>query len=1506
MKQGGAMWFLFRIETAVLLCALRWCWPASAAEGPRLTTEPQGHVLFSNSSGSSISCTATGDPLPTVRWLTQDGDPAGDVPRLRHVRSDGTLVFLPFRPDQFRRDVHEARYRCAATNVIGTVLSGELHVTAVVDVDYDMRFPDRQVIAGNSVLLQCPIPSHVADYVQVTSWQRVDGYVITRNTHGDSYVMTTDGLLYIREARDADELRRYRCHTENTLTRRKKTSLNFVRLLLREPLTTQMPSILHRTNRVFTEPGKPADLLCIAEGFPVPTYRWFKRDGQRLATLEPSMRLRESGGVLQFRNPRADDGGTYVCVVSNELGEAQVDLRLIVGQKPWAEVSPSHVRAEVGHSAAFRCNSSIFDEDFDSDSMDPSSTASMEWRRNGIRLPGRGRVLHLSSIRRQDQGMYQCFIRSSVSSTRTVQAAAELIVGDQAPRLRTTFDDVTIRPGKSVVLRCSVVGDPAPHVTWHLDGSWSLEPHHGGRARVRTSSSTETGSGGTPEVVSTMTLASADVQDGGSYSCEASNYAGRVVHEARVNVYGPVFVRALGNVSALAGNNFRVQCPFGGYPYGHVYWEKDGRRLPLNQRQVAFSNGTLMIQATDKEHDEGQYTCTVHGPDSQLVQRTIALHVRSGPQITPFSFQANLHEGVRAGVTCLVHAGDPPIRIEWLWNGQVLRRGPDVSVMSPEGGFVSTLTLQRLSSKHNGNYTCRATNQYASASYSAQLLVKVPPSWTLEPNDTTAVTGRSVFIDCQAHGVPQPHIRWKSAADSDPSLVNTGESAAFRTIISNSHIHILVNGTLSIRSVEPKDAGLYLCEASNGVGSAISRVLQLTVRSAPQFARKFSTVSVKRGARAEVACRARGDLPMRFHWLKNNLAFNVLKEHRYSRMEDRVGDVTTSKITVQNVDRSDNAVFTCQASNEFGEDSTNIQLTVQDVPDAPANVEVREVSSRTVRVSWSPPFTGNSPITQYTIHWKTPDDLWQDTTTISGLESKATVRGLMPTTTYQLRVRADNVFGSGPYSESIDFTTVEEPPRFPPKNVQVKASNSRTLSISFDNPHLEDTGDKIEGYYVGYRELGSLEAFTFKTFEVVREAFQQSTLTYEVASLRRSTEYAVTVQAFNGKGAGPQSEVVRVRTLDFDPPNAPHLRIAGTTSRSISVNWENEHIQEAPVTGYYLYYKYDNGEWQEVSVPHDRRAFTLTDLRCGTEYLLHMRASNRAGKGAQGETVSVKTNGGRPLEPDSNKLFEVNSTFVVLHLEAWDDGGCPIAYFVVQYRADGGASDWTLHSNNVVPQQQLVHLGDLVPGSWYTLLMSAHNDAGSTEVELSFATLTLSGDMPSRRSDVLDPQVAFYRHLTVTLPIVSSALVLVVVLGVVCLVLRKRTYDTRQRSVDGIVVSECCDAGKGDMMLAVSHESQGRNQEAVYYPAPYSTHRGHPPRCNGGGGGPRFEDTKARTYDVPYPVKRVARNVGSKSRGINDVHAGVRTSRSGSDVQNVPLSHIEAKGHDDDSVEGRW
>lgn len=52
----------------------------------------------------------------------------------------------------------------------------------------------------------------------------------------------------------------------------------------------------------------------------------------------------------------------------------------------------------------------------------------------------------------------------------------------------------------------------------------------------------------------------------------------------------------------------------------------------------------------------------------------------------------------------------------------------------------------------------------------------------------------------------------------------------YNTLLTDAHIHTLVNGSLSIRNVEKTDEGFYMCQASNGIGSGISTVISLNVR----------------------------------------------------------------------------------------------------------------------------------------------------------------------------------------------------------------------------------------------------------------------------------------------------------------------------------------------------------------------------------------------------------------------------------------------------------------------------------------------------------------------------------------------------------------------------------------------------------------------------------------------------------------------------------------------------
>ena len=111
--------------------------------------------------------------------------------------------------------------------------------------------------------------------------------------------------------------------------------------------------------------------------------------------------------------------------------------------------------------------------------------------------------------------------------------------------------------------------------------------------------------------------------------------------------------------------------------------------------------------------------------------------------------------------------------------------------------------------------------------------------------------------------------------------------------------------------------------------------------------------------------------------------------------------------------------------------------------------------------------------------------------------------------------------------------------------------------------------------------------------------------------------------------------------------------------------------------------------------------------------------------GPASPTVKAKTKGVEPTVPNAMQFLEVSAGSVTLHLNAWQDGGCSMIYFVVEYKPRKH-KDWTLVSNNVKPGGNFVVL-DLNPASWYSLKVTAHNNAGFSIAEYEFATLTNEG-----------------------------------------------------------------------------------------------------------------------------------------------------------------------------------
>lgn len=93
-------------------------------------------------------------------------------------------------------------------------------------------------------------------------------------------------------------------------------------------------------------------------------------------------------------------------------------------------------------------------------------------------------------------------------------------------------------------------------------------------------------------------------------------------------------------------------------------------------------------------------------------------------------------------------------------------------------------------------------------------------------------------------------------------------------------------------------------------------------------------------------------------------------DQRYTIREQTLAEGMVSELGIERTIRQDTGIFICSASNSYGSDDMNIQLIVQEIPEPPRNVRVMDQLSRSIGISWTQPYAGNSPITNYIVQYK--------------------------------------------------------------------------------------------------------------------------------------------------------------------------------------------------------------------------------------------------------------------------------------------------------------------------------------------------------------------------------------------------------------------------------------------------------------------------------------------------------------------------------------------------------
>ncbi|KAH8382248.1 hypothetical protein KR009_002562, partial [Drosophila setifemur] len=1323
---GAAFLLLAAPPTTVVLAT-------SGLRVPTFLLEPAPRLLFGNDTGAQVTCTAHGSPPPLVSWVLRDGSLATQVPGLRKISGNGTLHFPPFLAQYYRTDVHEATYRCRASNEAGTILSRNVQVQAVVRRQFHVHVENTEVYLGNSALIKCAIPEYVRPYVRVASWHRGEEILLPdlSDVAGRYVVLAASGDLYVRSVRSEDSLMKFSCLVTNTLNGERQRS-DAVMLQVKElsknlaPRTTQKPVM-----EIHVERGNDVHLPCNIQGNPFPIFTWYRvSDSAALYPIPSSQRVILSRTLLLIKNADERDAGKWICQASNQFGEQRIEIRLSVNSYVSVHILPQVQIVNSGGTANFNCTTT------------GSAIDAIDWLHNGKPLQannalttGRDNIRFLSkssllvqNVGRRDRGVYQCLVENQRASA---QAMAELKLGDTVPELIYTFIEQNVRPGPLISLKCSASGSPPPQFAWLLDSQpiMDVSLHH----RFAIGQFVDMSG----DVISHLNISHVRPDDGGLYKCVASNSMGSVQHSARLNVYGPPYVRAISPIKAVAGEDIIVHCPFAGYPIEQIRWEKAHQELTTNTHYELASvveGGQLVIKNVEPGRDQGIYTCIVRSRAGEEARRDMQLNVNSPPVIEPFKFPKNLQEGGRAQITCAVSSGDMPIYFSWKKDDSSIPSSLQISEKKEE--FYSLLVFKDISARHSGKYTCYASNAAAKVNFTAELQVRVAPRWSYEPMDTAIMLGNTISINCEAEGYPIPAITWfkgqgKSNKDFKPLNMR--------------------NHSLLLNLATDNDEGYYMCQATNEIGAGLKKTIRINVNEPARFEQPARNISSRRNDPVTLDCHAKGDEPITIGWTHNNGRID-LNHFRFSIAEMKTDKGVDSQLTIGHSDRHDSGVYRCIAENPYGRAEQIIFLAVQERPDTPSNVEIFKVGSRTVKLCWRRPFDGNSPVLSYLVQYQPLKYLrshvglgaagvdWNGqnvinvslpSTSISrsyetDLGESAIVAGLTPATTFLIRMQAINEIERSAYTEAIVLKTQEEAPTEAPSNVQVQTGGESDLIVTWQIPPRESWNGELIGYTVNCSE----EKQNINYISVVNNS-QKSTIVSGWATtkatlrgLRKYTRYAVTIRAMNSFGSGPWSAAIFGTTAEGVPEAAPqNVNCTALSSQSLKISWQEPPLQfhGGIIQGYKILYRpivhqIDFPAKLEIKRTSNLETYLHTLLKA-SNYSIRVLAYTATGDGLASLPLYCQTDDDVPDAPAAIKAAALTADSILISWLTPKNRNGIISHYTVYAREAGRKGQSKTHMVRVDENGYPVtfEARSLAENQMYEFWVSASTSVGEGE-----------------------------------------------------------------------------------------------------------------------------------------------------------------------------------------------
>ncbi|TNN03117.1 hypothetical protein fugu_000146 [Takifugu bimaculatus] len=533
-------------------------------------------------------------------------------------------------------------------------------------------------------------------------------------------------------------------------------------------------------------------------------------------------------------------------------------------------------------------------------------------------------TLVIHAVQLQDRGTYICSAHSFLGRDRSITT---LDVWTRPPRMLVpSYRETTIHQGGELHLECRAEGVPTPLHSWVLPDRSVLTSADSSNSRI------------TLDTNATLHISAILSRDRGLYRCVASNSAGAA--SATVHVYvsslPPVMLLPREEHLLLSpGMPVYAHCSARGAPPPTLRWQiPNGTHVRpsqfLHDNLFVLPNGTLHIRKVGPK-DSGNYECTASnavGADKRTVRVKIeglaesekTRIVSTSPSLTTVHYGRDLH--LRCSVT-----GTPPPIVIW--------RTPSKKLVDMHFSFDrrlkvhsnGTLSVQAVTEKDAGDYLCITRNKVADDYRLLRVSVTTKPAKIerRQPLNHMVSLGKTLKVDCQASGLPDPIVHWKLPDGTMVNNVLQAQGQGGRA----QKLTVFDNGTLLVPAIGAREEGEYTCYAQNQGGQDTMKVkVKVMMATPPTFSddKNFNIVKVPQGNTAVIQCQAKGDPIPIITWFS---PAHVAIPHRSRLYRERIAVLLDGSLEVHQARELDTGNYTCRASNSAGETNMVVGLRVE-------------------------------------------------------------------------------------------------------------------------------------------------------------------------------------------------------------------------------------------------------------------------------------------------------------------------------------------------------------------------------------------------------------------------------------------------------------------------------------------------------------------------------------------------------------------------------------------------